>query len=332
MNSATKQLTVLADESTSLLFAVPPEVFGVVEGPGGAVYFCDVSNHRIFRIDPTSEAITAVVGSGERGNAGDGGPATAALVTQPYELRFDQAGNLFFVDMQSQVVRRVGHETRLIATVAGDGSEGFGGDEGAATSAQLAKPHSIELSGDTLYIADIANHRVRAVDLPTGVIRTFAGTGEQAALTSGAKLIDIPVNGPRAIAFESDGSMVLGLREGNAIYRIDMATEEIEHVAGNGEFGYAGDGGDATDAQLAGPKGIALTPDGAIVIADTESHTVRVIGADGTIETLAGNGEAGTSLDPQSACLNRPHGVFVDSAGAILIGDSDNRRLLRLSF
>ena len=164
MNSATRQLTVLADESTSPLFAAPPEVFGVVEGPDGAVYFCDVSNHRIFRIDPTSEAITAIVGSGEPGNAGDGDPADAALVTQPYELRFDQAGNLFFVDMQAQVVRRVDHETRLIATVAGDGSEGFGGDEGAATRAQLAKPHSIELSGDTLYIA-YYNAGLRVIDI-----------------------------------------------------------------------------------------------------------------------------------------------------------------------
>ena len=326
-----QQLTILADASTSPLFAVPPEPFGVVEGPDGAVYFCDVSNHRIFRLDAGSGELIAIVGTGEPGNAGDGGPATVALVTQPYELRFDGAGDLLFVDMEAQVVRRVDHATGVISTVAGNGSEGFAGDGGPATKAALAKPHSIELAGGTLYIADIANHRVRAVDLESGVISTFAGTGEQAELTSGTRLADTPVNGPRAIAFQPDGRMILGLREGNAIYRIDIAAETIELVAGAGEFGYAGDGGDAKSALLAGPKGIALTPDGGIVIADTESHTVRIISADGTIETLAGNGEAGTSLDPREACMNRPHGVFVDSTGGILIGDSDNRRLLRLS-
>ena len=326
-----KQLTVLAEGSTSPLFAVPPEPFGVVEGRDGAVYFCDVSNHRIFRIDAGSEAITAVVGSGDPGNAGDGGPATEALITQPYEVRFDEAGDLFFVDMQAHVVRLVDHATNAIRTVAGSGSEGFGGDGGPATEAALARPHSIEFDGNILYIADIANHRIRAVDLSNGLIRTFAGTGEQEPLRFDAKLTETPVNGPRAIAFQPDGRMILGLREGNAIYRIDIGAESVEYVAGTGEFGYDGDGGDARNALLSGPKGIALAPDGGIVIADTESHTVRLIAPDGTIDTLAGNGEAGTSLDPREACLNRPHGVFVDSDGGILIGDSDNRRLLRLA-
>lgn len=325
------QLTVLADLSTSPLFAVPPEPFGVVEGPDGAVYFCDVANHRIFRTDASSSAITAVVGSGEPGYAGDGGLAGAALVTQPYELRFDAAGDLWFVDMLAHVVRRVDRATQVISTVAGTGAPGFSGDGGPAGQAALARPHSIELAGGTLYIADIGNHRVRAVDPGTRVISTVAGTGEQAAPTGDGRLVDCPLNGPRAIAFARDRRMILGLREGNAIYRLDLAAERIEHVAGTGEFGYAGDGGDARGTLLAGPKGIALTPEGDIVIADTESHTIRVIAADGTITTVAGNGEPGESLDPAGACLHRPHGVFVDSTGAVLIGDSDNRRLLRLS-
>lgn len=324
------RLSVLADATTSTLFSELPEPFGVVVGPDGDVYFCDVSNHRIFRIDSRGNT-SVVVGSGEPGNDGDGAAPAAARVTQPYELRFDGFGNLFFVDMISHVVRRVPADRASIETIAGTGVEGFGGDGGPAVSAQLARPHSIELDGEgLLYIADIANHRVRTVDLSSGGISTFAGTGEQSATRVDTSLNDNPVYGPRAIAFEANGDMILGLREGNAIYRVNRREHTIAHIAGTGNMGYAGDGGDARNADLAGPKGIALGNAGDIILADTESHTVRRIAADGTISTLAGNGQKGDSLDPGEACLNRPHGVFVEGSGAILVGDSDNRRLLRL--
>ncbi len=324
------RLSVLADAATSAFFSVPPEPFGVVVGPEGDVYFCDVSNHRIFKIDRSGHT-SVVVGSGEPGNAGDGAAPVDARVTQPYELRFDLNGNLFFVDMISHVVRRMPASGASIETVAGTGAEGFGGDDGPGIAAQLARPHSIELDGKgLLYIADIANHRVRTVELSSGVIRTFAGTGEQSPTRVDTSLSDNPVYGPRAIAFEANGDMILGLREGNAIYRVNMREHTIAHIAGTGNMGYTGDGGDARKADLSGPKGIALGSEGDIILADTESHTVRRITADGTISTLAGNGHKGDSLDPGQACLNRPHGVFVETSGAILIGDSDNRRLLRL--
>ncbi|MEM7404342.1 MAG: hypothetical protein AAF458_03570 [Pseudomonadota bacterium] len=324
-------MSVIAEANSSDLFAVPPEPFGVVVGPDGLVYFCDVSNHRIFKVD-TFGVVSVVAGSGEPGNDGDGLAAAAARVTQPYELRFDSAGNLYFVDMIAHVVRRVLAADGTIETLAGTGIEGFAGDGGAGTSAQLARPHSIELDGrGRLFIADIANHRVRALDLNSGVIETFAGTGEQLPTRVGEALPGNPVYGPRAVAFEANGDMVLGLREGNAIYRLAALTQTIAHVAGTGNMGYSGDGEDARLAELAGPKGIALGLNGDIIIADTESHTVRRIDAGGVITTLAGNGEKGDSLDPGKACLARPHGVFVEPSGAVLIGDSDNRRLLRLS-
>lgn len=329
---AQSSLSVLAAEGTSPLFAVPPEPFGVVVGPDGDIYFCDVSNHRIFRVGPDTLAVTGVVGTGNAGNSGDGADAANAEISQPYELRFTASGDLIFVDMLEHVVRRVGQVDQNITTVAGRGEAGFSGDGGAATAAHLHRPHSIELDAKgRLFIADIGNHRVRMVDLEQGTIRTYAGNGQQAPTQVGKTLDDNPFNGPRAVAFEPDGSMVIVLREGNAIYRVDGDTRKVAHVAGTGEKGYTGDGSDAKLAELSGPKGMALTDAGEIIIADTESHTIRRINPDGTIETLAGNGQAGTSLSPGEACLDRPHGVFVESTGSILIGDSDNRRLLRLT-
>ncbi|MEM7249780.1 MAG: hypothetical protein AAF493_00060 [Pseudomonadota bacterium] len=323
-------LQLLAGPAPNASFRVAPEPFGIVRGPDAAVYFTDVSNHQIFRIDEPHNTIDAVVGNGDEGSAGDGGHATNATLRQPYELRFADNGDLVFVDMTAHVIRRVDASSRVIQTIAGTGTDGFSGDGGPATQAALFRPHSIEFDANgLLYIADIGNHRVRRINA-NETIDTIAGTGEEAPTTIGAPVDGNAFFGPRAVAFEPDGAMILVLREGNAIYRLSADRSRVFHVAGTGEKGYAGDGGSAVSAMLSGPKGLTLAPDGSIIIADTESHTIRKIAPDATITTLAGNGEAGDSLDPSKACLNRPHGVFVEPSGNVLIGDSDNRRVLRL--
>ena len=154
--------------------------YGLVVGPDGALYFCDIDNHAVRRLDLKTKKITIVAGTGVKGNSGDGGKATAALVDQPYEVRFDRAGNLFFVDMPNHVIRRVDKKTGIIRTVAGTGQPGFSGDGGTATQAQFRQPHSIvfDRTGGLL-VCDIGNHRVRRVDLKSGTIRTFLGNGER---------------------------------------------------------------------------------------------------------------------------------------------------------
>src|SRR5205814_6982501 len=131
--------------------------FGLTRGRDGALYICDMENHRIRRVAGDG-SITTVAGSGKRGYSGDGGPALQAELNEPYEVRFDPAGNLFFVEMRNAVVRRVEERTGIISTVAGTGKEGFSGDQGPATKAELRQPHSIQFdsSGD-LYICDIGN-------------------------------------------------------------------------------------------------------------------------------------------------------------------------------
>ncbi len=304
--------------------------FGVTLGPDGALYVCEISNHCVRRIDRRTGLISTVAG-GRKGYAGDGGAATDAACNEPYEVRFDAAGNMFFVEMVNNLVRRVDAKTGKISTVAGTGKPGFGGDGGPATRARLKAPHSIALDDrGNLYICDIGNHRVRRVELKTGKISTFAGTGARKPTPNGAPLAGTPLNGPRALDYDGHGNLVLALREGNAVYRIDLDKQTLHHVAGTGKKGYAGDGGDARQALLSGPKGIAVGPGGDIYLADTESHTIRVIRhKTGTIHTLVGDGQQADGPDgnPHSCRLARPHGVFVDAKSRVYIGDSSNHRV-----
>ena len=309
------------------------EPFGVALGPDGWLYFCDLGNHCIRRVSPSGDRIETVAGTGRKGYAGDHGPAVEAQIDEPYEIRFDAAGNLVFVDMTAHVVRRIEAGTGTIATVAGTGEAGFGGDGGPALEARLRQPHSIEIAVDgAILVADIGNHRVRRIDAVTGLIDTFAGTGEQAATPDGASLAGTPLNGPRSLAFPISGTkdqLFLTLREGNAVLRVDLPARTIHRVAGSGRFGYAGDGGDALDADLSGQKGISVVED-AVYIADTESHTVRCIDRRrGEIATVLGDGSShdGPDGDPLACGLARPHGVFATTDGRLFVGDTDNHRV-----
>lgn len=305
--------------------------YGLVVGPDGALYVCEIGNHLIRRIDLKTGKISTVAGTGKQGYSGDGGPATAAALNEPYEIRFDKAGNMYFVEMKSHIVRRVDAKTKIITTVAGTGEPGFSGDGGPGVKAQFRQPHSIAFDPQgRLLICDIGNHRVRRLDPKTGIIETYLGNGERKPTPDGAPIAGTSVNGPRAIDLDRKGNLYLALREGNAVYRIDPKAERIYHVAGTGEKGYTGDGGDARKAALSGPKGIAWAPDDSVYIADTESHTIRRIDLkSGVITTVVGNGQRGDG--PESSPLEcktaRPHGVYVDKKGIIYVGDSEAHRV-----
>jgi sugar lactone lactonase YvrE len=304
--------------------------FGLAIGPDGKLYFCEVGNHRISRLDLKSHAIQTVAGTGQKGNAGDGGPAKDAQMDEPYEIAFDPAGDLFFCDRTNHVVRRISRKTGFIETVAGTGKEGYAGDNGPAASAQFRQPHSIAFAPDGhLLICDILNFRIRSFDLRTGTITTWAGTGARGNAEDGATITGTPLDGPRALAIDQAGNFYLALREGNAIYRMDVKQGRMYRFAGTGEKGYSGDGGEARTAKLSGPKGVACGPDGSLYIADTENHAIRRVDSKGVISTVAGTGERGDGPDgdPLRSKLARPHGVFVDSAGVLYISDTENHRV-----
>ncbi|HVW84600.1 MAG TPA: hypothetical protein VHB50_07955 [Bryobacteraceae bacterium] len=308
--------------------------FGLGIGPDRGLYFCEVGNHRIDRLDLKTRQFRPIAGTGQKGYSGDGGPALSAQLDEPYEIAFDKTGDLFFCDRLDHVVRRIDRKTQVISTVAGTGREGFSGDGGPATQAQLKQPHSIAFTPDwTLLICDILNFRIRGLDLTTGVIKTWAGTGQRGKAEDGAPFAGTPLDGPRALAIDKAGNYYLALREGNAIYRLDVKGGKMYRFAGTGEKGFSGDGGDARTARLAGPKGVACAPDGSVYIADTENHAIRRVDRNGVITTVVGTGERGDGPDgdPKKAKLARPHGVFVDANGVLFIADTENHRIRMLT-
>ncbi|MAT13810.1 MAG: hypothetical protein CMJ46_00905 [Planctomyces sp.] len=309
--------------------------FGVEIGPEGALYICEVDFHRVRRLDMQSGQLTTVAGTGEKGYAGDGGPATEALLNEPYEVRFDAAGNMYFVEMRNNIVRKVNAKTGVISTVAGSGEAGYGGDGGPALEAKLRDPHSIALDDrGKLYIADIGNHRIRVVDLQTGTIDSLAGNGQKQLPIDGEIVRGKPMLGPRALAIQ-DRTMWIALREGHSIWKLDLDNEVITHVAGTGKKGYTGDGAPPLKATFNGPKGIALTSTGGVVVVDTENQVLRMIDPkENRISTLVGRGPdyrgpEGDGGAANLASLNRPHGVCVGPDDAVYIGDSENHRVRR---
>jgi sugar lactone lactonase YvrE len=305
--------------------------FGVEIRPEGALYVTEVRNHRVWRIDRKTGEAKVVAGCGEKGYSGDGGPATEARLNEPYEVRFDAQGNMYFVEMQNHLIRRVDAKTGVISTVAGTGEAGFSGDGGPALSAQFRQPHSIALDGaGGLYVADIGNHRIRRIDLEKGTIETIAGSNERRLPKDRQQARGNPILGPRAL-FIRDGVMWIALREGHSVWRMNLKDGVLHHVAGSGAKGYQGDGGPAAAATFNGPKGIALDAGGNIFLADTENQAIRRIDArTNIVTTLAGNGEQGYGGDggpATSAKLARPHGICVDRDGVVYIGDTLNHRV-----
>jgi sugar lactone lactonase YvrE len=304
--------------------------YGMAIGPDGALYFCDLENQRIRRLDLKTKKLTTIAGNGEKGYRGDGGPAVDASLNMPHEVRFDAKGNLYVAERDNHVIRRIDGKTGLISTVAGVGKPGFSGDGGPAIQAHLNQPHSILFDRDgTLLICDIGNHRIRRLHLDTGIIDTYAGTGETSPTPDGAPVRGTSVRGPRTLALAPNGDLYIALREGNAIYRVDAKTQTFHLIAGTGKQGHTGDGGPAKDATLSGPKGLTLAPDHSLYLADTESHTIRKIDLKtGIISTVLGTGERGDGPepDPRQCKLSRPHGVLFAN-GVLYVADSEASRI-----
>lgn len=304
--------------------------FGLVRGPDGALYFCEYTGQRIRRIGPDG-VLTTIAGTGEAGFSGDGGPALEGTFNKPHEIRFDRAGDLFVVDMVNHAIRKIDMKSGVLTTVAGTGEAGYSGDGGPATEARFKQPHSIQFGpeGD-LYVCDIGNHVIRRIDMKTGIVSTFAGTGKPGETPDGSPISGTPLKGPRSLDFDKEGNLWLATREGNQVFKFDLAAGTISHIAGTGKGGFTGHGGTAKEATLSGPKGIAIDAEGNVWLADCESHSIRMVDrATGRIELVAGTGKKGDGADgdPLKCEMARPHGVFADADGGIYIGDSEAHKI-----
>src|SRR5205085_5639198 len=206
----------------------------------GNLYFSDTFNHRIRRVDARSGVITTVAGNGEPGYSGDGGPAMRASLNEPYGIAIDRAGNIFVADRLNRRVRRIDAANGTITTLTGTGEAAYSGDGGPAAKAGLAEPNGLALDADErrLYIADVTDHRVRVVDLASGVIQTFAGTGQAEHSGDGGPVRAAGVFGARAVKLGPDGTVYILERQGSSLRAVDAQTGIINTVAGTGARGY----------------------------------------------------------------------------------------------
>lgn len=297
--------------------------FGV-EVRGTDVWITTVDDHCVWRTALSPTGIRRVAGSGVEGLSADGVGALHAAFRWPHEVRVDERGDLYIADTRNHVIRRVDAESGEVSTLAGNGHPGFAGDGATGAEVQFDQPHSVALDGDGgLLVADTKNHRVRRIDLVSGVTETIAGTGERELPEDGAVAATAPLFGPRSLAVDASAIWIV-LREGNSIWRLDRSDGTLRRIAGTGEKGYEGDGGPALDATFNGPKGLCVADDGALLVVDTENHAVRRIDLDsGRIDTIIG-GTRGVPADG----LKRPHGIAPLPGGGCLLADSEHNRVL----
>ncbi len=253
------------------------------------------------------------------------GAQGVAMPLLPSSVAYDAAGNLYFADANRHEV----YESSLagvLTVVVGDGVQGFAGDGGAATAAELNSPEGVAVGADgTLYIADTGNARIRAVR--GGVITTFAGTGIEGFGGDGGAAVDALFRMPEALAVDGSGALLVCDTGNERVRRISGG--QITTVVGDGVQGFAGDGGAATAAELDAPMGVAVGADGRVFVADSHNQRIRVVGTNGVITTFAGNGVRGFAGDGGAATaeLSLPMGLVVTAGGGVIFADSDNQRI-----
>lgn len=250
----------------------------------GTLVLCAWHNHKLRTWNPETGLVHVIAGRGA-GYAGDGEElGQETRFNQPKNLVITDDGTYYVLDQRNQRVRAIAPDG-MVYTVAGNGEPGFGGDGGAAIDAQLefeagSNPEpsgGIAVADGTLYIADGLNHRIRAVDLETGIIETIAGTGEPGYGGDGGPATAAMLEHPRDVEVGPDGRLYVADTENHRIRAIDLATGTIETVAGSGRLGMGREGRKATETDLNRPMGVAFGPDGAMYVSDTyNSRVLRV--------------------------------------------------------
>lgn len=318
-----------------------PALKAGISGPGqikmdasGNIYIADQENHRIRKVNANG-IITTVAGNGTKGYSGDGGPAGAAEVADPYGIAIDAAGNVYFSDADAMCncIRKI-NTSGIISTVAGIGGipgGGFSGDGGPAAAAQLNTPMglAVDRSG-SLYIADYANLRVRKINV-NGIITTVAGNGKQVFYTDscgdGGPATTAEV-GATAVALDDSGNLYIADSYDNCVRKVN-STDIISAfvgIPGNNyaNNGYSGDGGLATVAQLSNPHDVTVDEIGNVFIADANNNVIRMVNKSGIISTYAGNGNAQYSGDGGPALkagVGYSEGITVDTKGNLYISE-----------
>lgn len=314
LTAATVEL--LAGGGTSAAGAPAKEIqlvepFAVALDAKGNWYICEYKGQRITRVD----------------RAGNTSPfAATAMLKDPHGIVIGKDQKMYVADTLNHVIRRIDLKSGAIETIAGTGEPGFAGDGGPATGARFNGTFGIDVNraGDKLYVADLNNRRVRMIDLKSGAVSTVAGNGESGVPADGSQAAKSPLVDPRAVAVDSNGSVYILERRGNALRVVDTAGKIRTLIAPG-----------SVSPDMNGPKHLCVDGKDRVIIADAENHLVRMFDASKrTLVTIAGIGKKGTAIaagDPLRTELNRPHGVTPGPGGSLYVSDSYNHRILRIS-
>ena len=283
----------------------------------GNLYFTENGRHVIRRLSADGD-LSIVAGTGTQGYAGDGGPATQALLDSPTALALDSAGDIYFSDAHNRCVRWI-DSSGTIATYA----------PGAQASALTFD------GGGNLVYADARAHQILRIDEANGLTTVVAGIGTQGYSGDGGVATSAAMDTVSGLVFDGSGNLFLSDTHNQRVRRVDSVTGIITTVAGTGQPGFAGDAGAATGAQFTLPLGLSLDLSGNLLIADAENQRIRrVDGVTGVVTTIAGTGvqtAAGDGLVPTSAGLNRPSAPMISAVGLMTIADPENGRVQQVN-
>lgn len=309
----------------------------IVFDKSGSLLIADIGNNVVRKITPDYKIVT-IIGDPLSGGDyyGDGGSAAKAGLNGPVGLRVSKGGEIYVADADNNVIRKV-DASGIISTFAGSGRLGYSGDGGNSRDAKLTSPFDVDIDSEgNVFIADASNNVVREV-LPDGTIRAFAGTGKGACALScypgdggysgdGGPAIAAELNDVVGITLSASGEAFIVDGYNHAIRKV-AKDGAISTVAGDGTAGYAGDGGPATKARLHFPTSIAFDAQGQMFIADSGNNVIREVMLDGSIRTVAGDGQCGYSGDGGPATyaeLCFPYGISVDANGDVYVADTEN--------
>jgi hypothetical protein len=251
---------------------------GVAVDASGNLFIADSYNNRIREVVKATGNIITIAGNGYTGYSGDGGPATSAMLNDPFGVAVDGSGNVFFSDQGNNRVREVVKATGQIITVAGTGTASYNGDNIPATSAMLNQPNGVAVDGSgNVFISDWHNSRIREVVKATGNIVTFAGTGSAGFSGDGGPATSAMVNYPGGVGVDASGNVFIADSSNERIREVAIATGVITTVAGSGTMGFGGDGGPATSAAMNLPYAVAADGHDNLFIADSNNNRVREV-------------------------------------------------------
>lgn len=313
----------------------------VVVDASGNLYIADTFNERIRKV-ATSGIIISIAGNGTYGYSGDGGPATRAELADPVAIAIDASGNVYIAeaivpltipDTLTNRIRKIS-SGGIISTVAGNGTKGYSGDGGPATSAALDNPSGIAVDASgNLFVADTYNSVIRKV--AGGTIATIVGTGIYGFFGDGGQATNATLGYPMGVTLDSSSNIFVADTGNNRVRKVS-STGIINTLAGasDGHYGFSSNGAAATNAVLDIPVSVAVDNVGGVYFADSQNNVIRKVASNGTITTVAGDGLVGYTGDGTSAifsAINEPQGVAVDTSGNLYIADTYNNRVRKVS-